>query len=146
MKRIGLPGVLLALIVTAVVSRGLQNDPGTGTISTGTESALAGDWRGESICAVRESACHDEDSLYQFSKIPAKPGRYSLKAGKIVDGKPITMGTSECSFDRSQRVLDCAISAFNTLRFTISGNTMQGTMTTRDNKLWRRITLKKVGD
>jgi hypothetical protein len=145
MKRIRLPGVLLALIVTATVSRGLQNDPGKGATSTSAESAPAGDWRGESVCVVRESACRDEDSLYQFSQIPDKPDRYSLKADKIVDGKPITMGTTECSYDRSRRVLECAISASNTLRFTVSGNTMQGTMTTRDNKLWRKITLKKVG-
>ena len=26
------------------------------------DSAVLGDWRGESICVVRESACRDEDS------------------------------------------------------------------------------------
>ena len=145
MVRVRFLGLLVAVIVTAAGSRALQNDPGKGTRSADAESALPGDWRGESICVVRESACHDEDSLYQLSKIPDKPGRYSLKADKVVDGKPITMGTSECSYDRSRRSLECAISADATLRFTINGNTLHGTMTIQGSKLWRRITLKKVG-
>src|SRR5215831_7621257 len=127
MKRGRLFGVLVSVIVAAAGSPAPQNDAGKGMSSAGAEAALAGDWRGESICVVRESACHDEDSLYQLSKIPDKPGRYSLKAGKIVDGKLITMGTTECSYD--QRGLECEISADAVLRFTVNGNTLQGTMT-----------------
>lgn len=142
MTRARLLGVIVAVMVTVPDSRALQNDPGKDTSSADAESVLAGDWRGESICVARESACRDEDSLYQFSKVPEKPGRYSLKAGKIVDGKLITMGTTECGYD--QRGLECAISADVTLRFTVNGNTLHGTMTIQGSKLWRRITLKKV--
>jgi hypothetical protein len=133
--------VLLAVIVGAAG----QNDRDKPASSADAQSALAGDWRGESICVVRESACRDEDSLYHFSKIADKTGRYSLQADKIVDGKPVTMGTSECSFDPTHHAIECAVSAGTTLRFTVNGNTLQGTMTIQGNKLWRRITLKKVG-
>src|SRR6202035_2322888 len=47
------------------------------------DSAVLGDWRGESICVVRESACHDEDSLYHATKSVEKPGWVSMKLDKI---------------------------------------------------------------
>src|SRR5690242_20202066 len=46
---------------------------------------LVGDWRGDSICVVRESACHDEDSLYHVSAMPEKAGWFLMKGDKIVD-------------------------------------------------------------
>jgi hypothetical protein len=144
MTRGGLLSVFLAVVVSAAGSAAGQNDGRTTSPGNG-ESTLAGDWRGDSICVVRESACRDEDSLYHLSKAPDKADHYSLKADKIVEGKPVTMGTTECAYDRTRHVLECAISANATLRFSINGNTLQGTMTIQDNKLWRRITLKKVG-
>src|SRR5215470_17161761 len=67
-----------------------------------------GDWRGMSICQVKPSGCHDEDSLYHFKKL-AKPGTFELQADKIVDGKPVTMGTGPCEYDPSDQLV-CTIS------------------------------------
>jgi hypothetical protein len=145
MKKARFLSVFLAVVVGAAGPAVAQNGASKTTSPANAESALDGDWRGESVCVVRESACHDEDSLYRFSKIPDKPGRYSLKADKIVDGKPVTMGTSECSYDRSQRAVECAITADAMLRFTVNGDTLHGTMTIQGSKLWRKLTLKKVG-
>jgi hypothetical protein len=136
---------LMAVITTSAVSIGGQNTAGKTTSSANPEAALDGDWRGESVCVVRESACRDEDSLYHFSKIPEKAGRYSLQADKIVEGKPVTMGTSECTFDPTQHAIECTISAGTTLHFALNDKTLKGTMTIQGSKLWRRITLKKVG-
>ena len=33
------------------------------------DSIVVGDWRGDSICVVRERACHDEDSLYHVTRL-----------------------------------------------------------------------------
>src|SRR5262252_3742491 len=137
MKEIRFLSLFLAVVVAAAGPAAGQNDADKTPSPANTESALDGDWRGESICVVRESACHDEDSLYRFSKIPDKPSRYSLKADKIVDGKPVTMGTSECSYDKSQRAVECAITANAMLRFTVNGDTLHGTMTIQGSKLWR---------
>src|SRR5215467_8936657 len=41
-----------------------------------SEISPVGDWRGDSICQVRPSACHDEDSLYHVTKIAGKPGQF----------------------------------------------------------------------
>jgi hypothetical protein len=112
---------------------------------TSDESVLVGDWRGDSICQVRPSACHDEDSLYHFTKMDAKPGAYSLKADKIVNGQPVTMGTSDCSYDAKAQQLECLIPGRAILRFTWDSKEMRGTMTLTDKTLWRKLTLKKVG-
>src|ERR1043166_4409519 len=77
-----------------------------------SDSNLLGDWRGSSVCQVRESSCRDEDSLYHFARIPEKPNRFSMKGDKIIDGKAISMGTVECRYDsaRSELSAPCELS------------------------------------
>jgi hypothetical protein len=106
------------------------------------DSSLVGDWRGESVCVVRDSACRDEDSLYHLAKLAGKPGWFSMKLDKIVDGKPVTMGTTECSSDSAKRALTCEFPR-GVFRFTIQANKMAGTMSLTDGTLWRKITLSK---
>jgi hypothetical protein len=106
------------------------------------DSVVVGDWRGDSICVVRKSACHDEDSLYHVTRLVEKPGWFSMKLDKIVDGKPVTMGTVECSYDSAKQTLSCEF-ARGAFRFTIQGNKMEGSMTLTDGSLWRKISLKK---
>jgi hypothetical protein len=106
------------------------------------DSSVVGDWRGNSICVVRESACHDEDSLYHVTRLDGRPGWFSMKLDKIVDGKPVTMGTQECNYDSTKKSLVCEFPR-GVMRFTIQGDRMEGTMTLTDATLWRKITLKK---
>ncbi len=106
------------------------------------DSSLVGDWHGESVCVVRDSACRDEDSLYHLTKLAGKPGWLSMKLDKIVDGKPVTMGTVECSYDSAKRGLTCEFPR-GVFRFTIQANKMAGTMNLTDGTLWRKITLSK---
>jgi hypothetical protein len=131
--------VLAAFVVpfTAAQSNSAKSttsDPG---------STIVGDWRGESVCQVRESACHDEDSLYHVSKIADKPHWYSLRGDKIVDGKPVTMGTVDCLYDTEKHTLTCEYPR-GVFLFTIEGSKMTGTMTLPDKTLWRKLSLKKV--
>src|SRR5216683_5757878 len=106
------------------------------------DSVVVGDWRGDSICVVRESACHDEDSLCHVTRLVEKPGWFSMKLDKIVDGKPVTMGTVECSYDSAKRALTCEFPR-GVFRFTIQAHKMAGTMNLTDGTLWRKITLSK---
>jgi hypothetical protein len=107
------------------------------------DSAFLGDWRGESICVVRESACHDEDSLYHVTKLAEKPGWVSMRLDKIVDGKPVTMGVMDCSYNAAKHSLECEFPR-GVMRFSVSDDKMEGTMTLPDGTLWRKITLKKT--
>src|SRR5258707_6628668 len=69
------------------------------------DSGFVGDWRGDSICVVRESGFHNEDSLYHVTRLAEKPGWFSMKLDKIVDGKPVTMGTAEISNNSGKECL-----------------------------------------
>src|ERR1700732_5175326 len=106
------------------------------------DSRPLGDWRGQSACVVRESACHDEDSLYHVTKLPDKPGWYSMKLDKIVEGKPVTMGTMECAYSPGKQALTCEFPR-GIMRFNINADKMEGTMTLPDGTLWRKLSLKK---
>ena len=109
------------------------------------DSAVLGDWRDQSVCVVRESACHDEDSLYHVAKLAEKPGCFSRKLDKIVDGKPVTMGTTECSYSPAARSLTCEFPR-GIMRFTVISDKMEGTMTLANGTLWRKLTLRKSAE
>ena len=128
---------ILALLITAVfacVPAGSQ----TGAVD---ESALVGDWRGDSICVVRPSACNDEKALYRVKKREGL-NAYSVQADKIVDGKPVEMGTMECTFAPEKHQLTCSTPRL-VLNLTLSGKKLGGTMNLRDGTVWRNINLKK---
>ena len=114
--------VAVAALTILVSPRGeaAQSQP-----ASSDDSSVVGDWRGNSICVVRESACHDEDSLYHVARLAEKPGWFSVKLDKIVDGKPVTMGTVECSYDSGKKSISCDFprGAFH--------------LTVQDNKKWK---------
>jgi hypothetical protein len=135
--------LLLALVIAALNSlAAARGEARPARQVPADDSGLLGDWRGESVCVVRDSACRDEDSLYHLAKLPGKPGWFSMKLDKIVDGKQVTMGTTECSYDSAKRALTCEFPR-GVFRFTIQANKMAGTMSLTDGTLWRKIALSK---
>src|SRR5882724_6769134 len=70
-----------------------------GTAAADSAPAFAGTWRGESQCAAKNTACHDEAVVFRIAALKEKPGYFSVDADKIVDGKAIHMGTLEFRFD-----------------------------------------------
>jgi len=103
--------------------------------------ALIGDWRGDSICVVRPSACHDEKALYQIKKTGDKPNHYTIEAYKIVDGKADDMGAMECVYASEKHALTCSTPKL-LLHLTLDGKSLTGTMNLLDGTLWRNITLR----
>ena len=106
------------------------------------EQALVGDWRGDSICVVRPSACHDEKALYHVKKTGSAPNQYSIDADKIVDGKPEYMGTLECAYAPEKHKLTCSGPNL-VVNLTLEGKNLNGTMNLHDGTLWRNITLHR---
>ncbi len=103
---------LARLLVFALIIAALNSYPATQGEARQTQQVPAddssplGDWSGESVFVVRDSACRDEDSLYHVAKLAGKPGWFSMKLDKIVDGKPVTMGAvSAATILRSQPLL-----------------------------------------
>ncbi|HEV3218905.1 MAG TPA: hypothetical protein VGZ48_03995 [Candidatus Acidoferrales bacterium] len=107
------------------------------------ESKLVGDWSGNSICQVRESACHDEKVVYHLSEAAGKPGWVTISADKIVNGTPVNMGSSDYKYDSGKKTLTDE-SVRGIWKFSIAGERMEGTLTLPDGRLFRRVSLSKT--
>jgi hypothetical protein len=107
-----------------------------------SKDAITGAWRGESACELRESACRDETVVYRFTPLGDKPDIFSVSGDKIVDGKPVNMGTLEFRYVEKEHALICDY-AQGTWHLTIEGDTMTGTLTRPDKTVFRRVTLHR---
>jgi hypothetical protein len=109
--------------------------------TTTADDALVGDWRGDSICVVRPSACVDEKALYHVKKL-GQPDHYSMQADKIVNGEPVNMGTTDCVFASEKKMLTCELPK-GVIHLALRGTQLEGTMNLADGTLWRNISLSK---
>ena len=101
-----------------------------------------GVWRGDSLCATDAPSCTNEKVVYYIEAVADKPNFVSIRADKIVDGKAITMGTSEWEYNQAKQTLSWQ--ANQRLWFlSISGKRMEGTLTLPGNVIFRRMTLRK---
>jgi hypothetical protein len=101
---------------------------------------IVGVWRGNSVCVVKDSPCHDEVNVYSFSAVAGKPGTYSGTASKAVGVESFAMGTREFKYDAGNHTLESAMPAA-VLRFVVDEDKMEGTLTLRDGSVYRRIHL-----
>jgi hypothetical protein len=101
---------------------------------------IAGTWRGNSICGVKDSPCRDEVNVYQFSGVAGRPDIFRVTAAKVVDGKEVVMGRGEWKYDAERRVVECERPA---IRLALDGDKMEGALTLGDGTVYRRISLKK---
>jgi hypothetical protein len=99
-----------------------------------------GEWRGESICAAKNTACHDETVIYRITKLRGKSGYASVSADKIVSGNAVNMGTLE--FRHEQNALICEYSE-GVWRLKFDGGTIECALIRPDNTIFRRVTLRK---
>lgn len=123
------PALLIIAMLASAFSQQTAGDP------------LVGDWRGDSICVVRPSACVDEKALYHVKKL-GQPDRYSLQADKIVNGEPVNMGTTDCVFSPEKQTLTCELPK-GAVHLALNGARLEGAMTLTDGTLWRNISLAK---
>jgi len=138
------PEIAVSILLSVGITAMLISPAGAIASQASAENpSIVGDWRGDSTCVIRESACHDEDSLYHVTNLQEKPGWFSMKLDKIVSGKPVTMGTVDCSYDAAKHSLTCEFPK-GVMRFIITGGNMVGTMSLPDGTLWRKLNLKKV--
>lgn len=102
---------------------------------------LGGNWSGESICVIRDSPCHDEQVIYHITE-PDSGGKLTIQADKLVNGQPEEMGTLECTFDKAASLITCLMKN-GKWEFTVTGNSMKGTLKLPDGQLYRNISVKK---
>jgi hypothetical protein len=104
-------------------------------------AALEGTWSGDSRCQVPGSPCRDEKAVYRVYP-PTKDGKVPVNFAKVVDGKAVPMGTLNMDFDPRERTLTCKYSQ-GVWQLKVDGTAMTGTLTTNDNVVYRRVSLRK---
>ena len=52
--------------------------------TSGDDSSFAGVWKGDSVCQIKDSPCHDETSVYYVSR-GAGPNDFQMKMNKVVE-------------------------------------------------------------
>ena len=113
----------------------------SGTALAGDDSQVFGNWSGESKCQVKDSPCRDEKVVYRLSP-SEQPCKITVSADKIVDGRPVKMGSIEFDYDQRTGMLTSASSS-GLWKFRVHGKTMEGTLTLPGNTIYRRVTLRK---
>jgi len=101
-----------------------------------------GVWRGDSTCTVAASACTNEKVVYYIDPVPKRSDLLQIRADKIVDGKAVTMGTSEFQYDAEKGTLTWE-TAGRVWRLVVDGNRIDGTLTVPPSTLFRRVRLQK---
>jgi hypothetical protein len=107
-----------------------------------TNATLLGKWKGESLCTVKPSACHDETVVYEITAVAGSKDRLVWNADKIVDGKPVNMGSLECTYQ--SRTVTCDIPGRGVWSFTLDGDLMTGTLKLSDGTLFRKVSAKRA--
>lgn len=111
--------------------------------SAAAGGSLTGDWSGDSVCVANRETCHDEKALYHLTG-PNEENIVTVIGTKVVDGHEIVMGPpSDFRYDPEKKTLTFE-SRYGVFRFTVSGTSMDGTLTLPSGVLLRRITLKKT--
>jgi hypothetical protein len=103
---------------------------------------VVGVWRGDSVCVSDRSACVDEKVIYYIGVSATSARAVSILADKIVQGQAVTMGTGEWQYDADHHTLTWETPR-QTWLLTVTGESIDGTLTLADKTVMRRLTLKR---
>jgi hypothetical protein len=106
---------------------------------SGEGASFAGVWKGDSVCQIKDSPCHDEASVYYVSKA-TEPDSFQMKMNKIVDGNEETMGTVNCKSDSDTGSYVCRLNDVATWTWRLGKNVLDGELQYR-GRLYRKIHL-----
>jgi hypothetical protein len=105
------------------------------------EAAVVGDWKGESLVVAKNTPAKDEVVVWHIAK-GREPGTLRVRADKIVNGRTITMGTLPFKYDKAQKTIVCEYRQ-GVWRLTVKENSMEGSLTTPDGTIFRRVKLER---
>lgn len=109
-------------------------------------SEILGAWEGESKCTVRDSPCHDEHVIYEIAADKDASGGLKMDGYRVANGERVFMGTLRCEYQEAKKVLSCTSRGKDSddWEYTLSGDTLEGTLTINGKTLYRKITTKRV--
>jgi hypothetical protein len=133
-------GILAGIFLFIYASAPAQSKPAD------TAAEILGTWEGESKCTVPSSPCRDEHVVYEIAAEKTASASLKLDGYKIVNGERQFMGTLRCNYDAPTKNLSCTFRGkdYDDWEYTLSGDTLQGTLTIDGGKtLYRRISVKR---
>src|SRR5260370_25514680 len=107
--------------------------------TAGEDASFVGVWKGDSVCQIKDSPCHDEASVYYVSK-GTEPNGFQMKMNKMVDGKEVTMGTVNCKAGANSGSYVCRLNDLSTWTWRLDKDVLDGELQYR-GKLYRKIHL-----
>ncbi|MFL5613188.1 MAG: hypothetical protein ACJ796_05950 [Gemmatimonadaceae bacterium] len=127
---------LLGICIATIIAHGAsaQASPSHAPAAT-RNSPPIGIWRGNSICQVRPSACHDEVVVYRITQVGTGDS-LSMDARKIVNGKEENMGILGCIMTNTQ--ITCAMPN-GVWHFTVRADSLIGELRLPDNTKFRDV-------
>ena len=107
---------------------------------------ILGAWEGESKCTLPDSPCHDEHVIYEIAADKNVSSGLKMDGYKVVNGERVFMGTLRCEFEARKKTLSCTSRGkdFDDWEYTLSGGTLEGTLTINGKTRYRKIVAKKV--
>ena len=135
-KVTGVPAFALvaSLLTLCVITAAAEPRRGARLSGQGSDSLskVLGDWEGESVCVDKNRpACRNEHVVYHITKKDGGPDDVTMRADKIVNGRPVDMGVLDCKHDGAKSTLTCEFTVNGThgvFEFTVSGDEMEGTL------------------
>jgi hypothetical protein len=107
--------------------------------TAGEDPTFPGVWKGDSVCQIKDSPCHDEASMYYVSK-GSEPNSFQMKMNKMVQGKEVTMGTVNCKAESNTGSYICRLNDLSSWTWRLNKNALDGDMQYR-GQLYRKIHL-----
>jgi hypothetical protein len=120
----------------------LSQNASSSSVTGGAETSFVGVWKGDSVCQIKDSPCHDEVSVYYVSK-SAEPNSFQMRMNKIVDSKEETMGTVNCTPGSQNGSYVCCLNEFATWTWRLHKNVLDGNLEYR-GQLYRKIHLTQA--
>ena len=139
------PLMLLIILLNAIIGSAFSNQANNGDTKSAwlqVDTAVAGNWTGQSICQQKNTGCHDELAFYRIYKTK-DPLIYRVEGYRILNKDTIDMGPLDFHYNRVNQMLICVNSHID-WRFTIAGNQMDGELWNADKVLVRKVHLKKL--
>ena len=114
--------------------------------SSRDNAEILGAWEGESKCTLPDSPCHDEHVIYEISADKNVSSDLKMDGYKVVNGERVFMGTLRCEFEARKKTLSCTSRGkeADDGEYTLSGDTLEGTLTINGKTRYRKIVTKKV--
>jgi hypothetical protein len=111
-------------------------------VSGDEDASLVGVWKGDSVCQIKDSSCHDEASVYYVSK-GEEANTFRINGNKVVGGKEVSMGTLTCKVGSAAGLYICRPDGVTVWSWRLNQDVLDGELQYR-GQLFRKIHLTRA--